>query len=180
MSFILYPNFLRPSKQFYLSMFSANATISYISELLPQHQVRIKWPNDIYVGYQKLGGMLILNTLKGDKIEHTVVGIGLNINQKVFDNNLPNPVSLSLLTGQDHPVEKTMDGLLSSLDKYYHMLINGQHARLKTEFEEKMLYRGENAVVSTHEGSMEGIVLGISEDGKILMNIGGVVRKLAH
>jgi BirA family transcriptional regulator, biotin operon repressor / biotin---[acetyl-CoA-carboxylase] ligase len=180
MSFILYPNFLRPSKQFYLSMFSANATISYISELLPQHQVRIKWPNDIYVGYQKLGGMLILNTLKGDKIEHTVVGIGLNINQKVFDDNLPNPVSLSLLTGQDHPVEKTMDGLLSSLDKYYHMLINGQHARLKTEFEEKMLYRGENAVVSTHEGSMGGIVLGISEDGKILMNIGGVVRKLAH
>lgn len=180
MSFILYPHFLKPTKQFYLSMFSANAVISYLREVLPQHEVRIKWPNDIYVGFQKLGGMLIVNTLKVDKIEHSVVGIGLNINQKVFDSNLPNPISLSLLTGQDHTLESTMNGLLSFLDKYYQMLINGHYVRLKTEFEENMLYRGENAVISTAEGLKEGMVLGIAEDGKIIMNLCGVVRKLAH
>ncbi|HAY71465.1 MAG TPA: biotin--[acetyl-CoA-carboxylase] ligase, partial [Saprospirales bacterium] len=84
LSFILYPKFLKASKQFYLSIFVANAIVNWLDKIIPEQPVRIKWPNDIYVGHQKLGGILIQNTLKADAIEHAVIGIGLNVMQQQF------------------------------------------------------------------------------------------------
>ena len=54
----------------------------------------IKWPNDIYVNNDKIAGILIENSIMGDKIENTIAGIGLNINQDKFISDAPNPVSL--------------------------------------------------------------------------------------
>lgn len=179
LSFILYPDFIRASRQFYLSIFTANAIVSWLDKLIPQHQVRIKWPNDIYAGHLKIGGMLIRNTLKSDRIEHSVIGIGLNVMQQDF-GELGNAVSLSMLTPLDMNLDKLTDDLIMELDHYYRLLTNGNFALQKSAFEERMLHRGEKASVSTNEGTVEGIVMGIGDDGKIVMNVDGVVRKLAH
>ena len=56
--------------------------------------ITVKWPNDIYWNDKKLAGILIENSLQGNKIMSVVVGIGLNVNQKLFLSNAPNPVSL--------------------------------------------------------------------------------------
>lgn len=61
--------------------------------------VRIKWPNDIYTGDRKICGILIENILQGQDVASSIVGIGLNLNQTEFPSDLPNPVSLALLTG---------------------------------------------------------------------------------
>ena len=61
----------------------------------------IKWPNDIYVNNDKIAGILIENSIMGDKIENTIAGIGLNINQNKFSSDAPNPVSLELITGTE-------------------------------------------------------------------------------
>ncbi len=58
----------------------------------------IKQPNDIYVGNKKICGMLIENSLRGPWISYSIIGIGLNINQRNFDVNLPNPTSMVLET----------------------------------------------------------------------------------
>ncbi len=63
---------------------------------------RIKWPNDIYVGDSKICGILIENILHGPEVSSSIVGIGLNLNQTEFPPDLPNPVSLSLLTGRNY------------------------------------------------------------------------------
>ncbi|HAQ38756.1 MAG TPA: biotin--[acetyl-CoA-carboxylase] ligase [Saprospiraceae bacterium] len=179
LSFILYPKFLKASKQFYLSIFVANAIVNWLDKIIPEQPVRIKWPNDIYVGHQKLGGILIQNTLKADAIEHAVIGIGLNVMQQQF-GELSNAVSLSMLTPLDQTLAKLTDDLILQLDHYYRMLANGNFAWQKSAFEQRMLHLGEKASVSTSEGMVEGIVLGIGEDGKIVMNVDGVVRKLGH
>ncbi len=61
--------------------------------------LRLKWPNDLYIGARKTAGILIQNTLSGRHLQASVVGIGLNVNQTVFDPALPNPVSLALAFG---------------------------------------------------------------------------------
>ena len=71
-------------------------------------KARIKWPNDIYVGDLKICGILIENILRGDEVGASIVGIGLNLNQTAFPSDLPNPVSLSLLTGRRYNPEKEL------------------------------------------------------------------------
>lgn len=63
---------------------------------------RIKWPNDIWVGDRKICGILIENTVEEGMIRGSIIGIGLNINEKDWPSNLPNPVSLRNLTGRKY------------------------------------------------------------------------------
>ncbi len=70
---------------------------------------RIKWPNDIYVGDRKICGILIENILHGPEVSSSIVGIGLNLNQTEFPPDLPNPVSLSLLTGRSYDPVKELE-----------------------------------------------------------------------
>lgn len=69
-----------------------------VIEFLCRHGIKakIKWPNDIYVGSEKICGMLIENSIRGNHISSSIIGIGLNINQKNFDVNIPNPTSMAL------------------------------------------------------------------------------------
>ena len=59
-------------------------------------KAEIKWPNDIYVGEKKICGILIENSFRGKTISSSTIGIGLNINQRNFNVNLPNPTSMVL------------------------------------------------------------------------------------
>ena len=59
-------------------------------------EAKIKWPNDIYIGHRKICGMLIENSVRGNYLSASIIGIGLNINQRNFDVSLPNPTSMVL------------------------------------------------------------------------------------
>ena len=74
-------------------------------------EARIKWPNDIWVEDRKICGMLIENVLDGTNVGSSIVGIGINLNQGSFDPSLPNPVSLSMLTGRHYDLETTLQRL---------------------------------------------------------------------
>lgn len=74
-------------------------------------EARIKWPNDIWVGDRKICGILIENIFKGSQVQGSMVGIGLNLNQKTFPADLPNPVSLTSLTGDTYNVKEELEKL---------------------------------------------------------------------
>lgn len=107
-SIVLYPAGWPASGQFELSMIISLAIVRVLRSILgkdfPQ-PVKVKWPNDIYVADRKICGILIENTLSGNRIERMIAGIGININQKEFVSNAPNPVSLWQLTGTELDVE---------------------------------------------------------------------------
>lgn len=69
----------------------------------------VKQPNDIWVKDKKICGILVENVLEGKWVRESVVGIGLNINEKDFPAELPNPVSLYQLTGKEYPLEETLE-----------------------------------------------------------------------
>ena len=126
------PEPVKAYDQFVLSEIAALAVV----DLLAEHgiQAKIKWPNDIYVGEKKICGILIENTLQGEWIQHSIIGIGLNVNQRNFDATLPNPTSMVLCNGssdlETHTLlEEFMDILNAYLDRYCH--IRGGYANLR-------------------------------------------------
>lgn len=113
-SMVLYPTALEAKNQFYLSMIVAFSVIyaldSYTGDFC------IKWPNDIYWKDKKIGGILIENELEGKYIVQSIIGIGLNINQKEFHSSAPNPVSLFQILGTEidkmEVFKKVLTGIL--------------------------------------------------------------------
>ena len=105
LSIVLEPSMLSIVQQFRLSTVVSLACFNFLSKYAGE-ETSIKWPNDIYWRDRKAGGVLIENILQGKDWKYSVVGIGININQTIFDPALPNPVSLKQITGKTFdPVE---------------------------------------------------------------------------
>ena len=121
-SFIIKPTFLKAEEQFFLSMAVSLAIIDCLSIFC--NAVHIKWPNDIYVSNKKICGILIENSLLGNSIQTAIVGIGLNINQTLFSEWIPNPTSLKQETGKDYDTEYIKSKIIDSFEKYYIALHN--------------------------------------------------------
>ena len=69
-----------------------------VIKLLTQHGIDawMKPPNDIWVGDKKICGLLIEHSIRGSRILWSIIGIGLNVNQTSFPDDLPNPTSMAL------------------------------------------------------------------------------------
>jgi len=125
LSLLLRPESLEPARQFVISQIVALATAATAADCLPEtmrHRVTVKWPNDIYFDDRKLAGILIENSLTGSRIERSIAGIGLNVNQPRFLSDAPNPVSLFQITGREFDItdlaRQLCDNILSLYDRY--------------------------------------------------------------
>ena len=109
-SMLLCPTFLPIREQFLLSQICSLGIVEALDELICAQQLQdevklsIKWPNDIYAGDGKLCGILIENRLMGGTLQHSVLGVGINVNQEKWIGNAPNPVSLKMLGIQTDPL----------------------------------------------------------------------------
>lgn len=107
------PETLKVSEQFRISEAVALAVVDFLAGR--GVAANVKWPNDIYVGERKICGILIENSLLGSRLISSVAGIGLNLNQREFLSDAPNPVSLLQLTGTEANVEESVEELLALL-----------------------------------------------------------------
>lgn len=81
--------------------FSAAAAASVVAFLASKGiSAWVKWPNDVYVGKSKICGILIEHRMRGNCLKESIIGIGININQTSFPEELVNPVSVASLTGK--------------------------------------------------------------------------------
>ena len=100
---------------------------------------RIKWPNDIWVGDRKICGILRENVLDGDRIEASIVGIGLDVNEETWPEELPNPVSMKQLTGVHYELVSELEELCASISKRYFQSMDKEGRKsLEKEFGEHM------------------------------------------
>lgn len=93
-SILFKPTTVPAAGQFIISQVASLGIVNYLRSC--GVEAKVKWPNDIYVGDRKICGMLIENILRGDKLAVAVCGIGLNLNQRTFPADIPNPTSLAL------------------------------------------------------------------------------------
>ena len=167
-SVILYPDSVRPEEQFFISMAVSLALCEMNDRYLPG-LARIKWPNDIYLKDDKIAGILIENSLSGERIESCIAGIGLNINQVNFPASLKNPTSLKLLTGKETDRDECLQYLMKCLDRRYKELLYGDRMLLRKDYIERLYRINELHRFSSAGGPFTGKIKDVSLSGQLII-----------
>jgi len=166
-SIVLYPSMNNPTRQFLISMTFSLGICDFLKRYIPS--CSIKWPNDIYVSNDKIAGILIENSIMEDKIENSIAGIGLNINQVKFSGNSPNPVSLSQLTGLSYELSTCLNQLASDLDKRYQQLLTQDFSLIKKDYISRLYRLNEWSEYRDEAGSYQGRIISVSENGRLMI-----------
>ena len=181
---------IHAAKQWRLSMLVAVALWDTLAKYLPQEQLTIKWPNDIYFGDKKIVGILIENSLSGQYVGYSIVGIGVNVNQTQWLSNAPNPISMKEITGEEYDVEVLMNEWICSMKSW----------ELRTTEEIKVaymqhLYRNEgwheymerevnitptSIVQKGVENAFLAQFIGITEQGELMLRLQNNEEKKYH
>ena len=104
-------------------------------------ETRIKWPNDIWAGDRKICGILIENSLTGGFIRESIVGIGLNINETGWPEDLPNPVSLRELTGKTFDIRQELPRVQKEIRRRFGLLASPDGRKSLQEEFGKYMFR---------------------------------------
>ena len=165
-SVVIQPN-ISIDKQSELSKIVALAICDLLVDL--GMKPKIKWPNDILVAKQKIAGILMQNKLKGDLIAHTVIGIGLNINQIHFQEYLPKATSLQLVLNKELDVVKIQMQLLQFLSDRIKRFRDGlTHEK---EYHAALFLKDKVAAFESSNQKFMGIIKEVSQSGKLLIQL---------
>ena len=151
---------------FYLSMVVSLAIINTLNYFkIPK--LKIKWPNDILSEQKKICGILIENVIKNNQFEASILGIGLNVNQLVFDN-LPKATSMQQITGIVYDLDEVLHHLLNALAHYFKLMNDGNKKVIKNRYLELLFKRDKPSTFKDVNGQMfTGIIQGISPSGQL-------------
>lgn len=165
MTIIFSPLHFDAAQQFAVSMVIALGCCDFIGRYV--QDCTIKWPNDIYVGDQKIAGILIEHTIVGAYIGFSICGIGVNINQHEFRSDAPNPVSLYQLIGKELPLPEVLAGLLECIGKRYNQLF--EYEKLTTDYLALMYRRKGMYEWQDERGRFKASIAGIDEYGRLIL-----------
>lgn len=177
LSIIIRPKNLDISKQFYLSM----ATALGVKSLCESYNLdaSIKWPNDIYIKKKKIAGILIQNGIMKNEISSSVIGIGLNVNQKDFDPLIPNPTSICLETGREVDIVAIRQELFDHFERYYLDLMESNFAVLYEQYRSALFQKD---VVRSYQRNdkniFNGIIRDVRENGKLCMEVDDNIEEI--
>lgn len=147
-------------------IFSAKIALSVISwaENATGKYFRIKWPNDIYFNDNKAGGILIENIYEGAKWVWSVVGIGINLNQKEFPSDLPNPISFYQINHQKFSVNELAIDLRNEIMKG---LSVASDSTLKN-YNQKLYKRGAEVLLKKDNAVFKTTIQQVNAAGELL------------
>ena len=161
-SLLIHPTDISANEQFRITEAVSVALCQTLQPYLT-HRVEIKWPNDIYVGDRKICGILIENRLQGSTIKDSIIGIGLNVNQREFKSDAPNPVSLYQLTGKETDLGELLKAFLAAFDETYNCKTTCFAYR-------EMLYRRQKyATYATKTTCFTARLMDVLPDGRLLL-----------
>lgn len=162
------PNHLEVQFQFFLSKVVASGVRNGIQQLLPGENVKIKWPNDIYVNTKKIAGILIKNHLKNKSIQQSILGIGINVNQQHFPAEL-NATSIATQTGKYSSVNQVFDIISEHLDEALGRLELANYEFINKNYHDNLLGLG-TWMTYLHRGhSFEAKILEVTAEGQLLL-----------
>jgi BirA family transcriptional regulator, biotin operon repressor / biotin---[acetyl-CoA-carboxylase] ligase len=166
-SIVLFPKELKAENQFAISKFISLAITDYLS--IKGIDSKIKWPNDIYVENNKIAGILIENTIKGEQIDSTIIGIGININQEAFVSDAPNPISLKQITNREFDIKNEMNDLIQFLNHRYNLLLDNKISILDKEYKQKLYRIDELTDFAMNSRKFSGSIKGVNKFGQLII-----------
>ncbi len=140
-------------------------------EALSIPNIKVKWPNDIMSGPHKICGILIENVLKGQSIQHSVIGIGLNVNQTRF-GNLPRAGSLATMSGRSFDLEELLPPLLERLRTHLGVVEQRTVPQMLPAYEARLFRRDLPTAFADSSGApFMGIIRGVSPQGTLILEL---------
>ncbi len=176
-------------KQFVLTMMTSLAVWEVVKTLLPENDVTIKWPNDIYVGNKKICGILIESRIAEKDVKEAIIGIGLNVNQTEWHDGAPNPTSVKLLSGVETDIAQVSSALELTLREQLSLL--GRPEELKQRYLSALYRFGQKAwyaerevsltpskiLTDKQEGAFEATITDVTEQGELVLQVGTEKKK---
>lgn len=166
-SLVIKPDFIPARNQFLLSEFVSLTVKALLDEYTKE--ITIKWPNDIYYKNFKIGGILIENKLEGSLISHSVIGIGLNINQTDFPKELPNPISLSQITGEQYELKELAEKLHRRLITAFEHLSTDNESDIRKYYLNSLYRRDGFHRYKDAKGEFKARILDINAHGQLIL-----------
>ena len=161
-SMLIHPKGIPANEQFRITEVVSVALCETLEPYIKK-KVEIKWPNDVYVGDRKICGILIENRLQGSVIKDSIIGIGLNVNQRVFLSDAPNPVSLYQLTGLDTDLEVLLSQFLAAFGR---VAASQTTAR---DYRARLYRKGMPALYEDQTGRFWAMLTDVLSDGRLVL-----------
>ncbi|MEO2151618.1 MAG: biotin--[acetyl-CoA-carboxylase] ligase [Thermococcus sp.] len=137
----------------------------------------IKWPNDVLVDGKKIAGILSECKLHS----FALLGIGLNVNNRVPEELRESAVSMAELTGRELNLERVLDSLLRSLSYWYSLFKSGQYGKILQSVRTRSSVLGKDVVIlEDGEVVLRGRAVGIDDSGALLVDTGKSVERAIY
>lgn len=167
-SYIFYPKFLEPKDLFNLNKAVTLGVYDYLKSILKVNTC-IKWPNDIIYTDKKIAGILIENSVTFSEVNHSVSGIGINVNQKTFKGYVPEAISLFNATGKKYDLEECFAGLSSCLEFRYLQLKREDLSAIHSDYRNALYRLGEQSLFMKKRMIFKARIIGVTDDGKLIL-----------
>ena len=132
---------------------------------------KIKWPNDIYLNGKKIAGVLIENSIKGKYIDYSVIGIGINVNQRKFPKDLENASSIITETGVEVELENLLYQIVDHIEYFVNYIHRKQCRKILKIYLNNLFRKDTISVFKKGEEKFNGIIRGVDEFGRIKIEL---------
>lgn len=166
-STVIYPE-IKAKEAFYLNIICSLAVQKTLEDL--KIPALIKWPNDILVNDKKIAGILIENQVLGQKISSSIFGLGLNVNQVNFMQEI-NATSIINEIGHELLIEDLFNQYFAYLDFYLDHLMNFNFDLLKKRYYSKLYGYEKSLFFEIGNQKIKAIILGIADSGKLILEM---------
>lgn len=133
-------------------------------------KTKIKWPNDILIDGKKVAGILVENSIQGSKIEKSVVGIGVNINNNI--SQLTSATSLAKCLNIIPSISELLELICKNIEKNY-FLLRQKPSIIIELYHQNLFKKGEVQKFSKNGKSFNGIIHSVNKNGQLLVEVNG-------
>lgn len=167
-SIYLKPN-VQVQNQFLISKVISLGIVSFLEDI-GLCNLKIKWPNDIYCNENKISGILIENSIRQNKVYNSIVGVGLNVNQKVFKSE-KQPTSIVNQLDKELDLEKLLNQLLFFIEKQYMLLKSGKEVKINKNYLNSFYWLNETRCFRINNDKVQGVITGVDSIGRLEIQI---------
>ena len=169
MSLIFRPEFF-PRQVFFLTMLSSLSVIRAIKRITSL-EAHVKWPNDIYMEYKKMGGILTEFSAEQDRVNYVIIGMGINVNfdPSLFPEIRDIATSISRVHKKDVSRIDLLRAILEEMERGYYALKQDRIDEIREEWDKCSLIKGREVIITSFDSIIEGIAESMDEDGCLII-----------
>ncbi|RFZ92588.1 biotin--[acetyl-CoA-carboxylase] ligase [Mucilaginibacter conchicola] len=167
-SILLNPRFLSAQQQFDLTRAISLGVYDALYPLL-RDSLKIKWPNDIYSEGNKFGGMLIENVLQGSQIKHSIIGIGINVNQEDFHPSAINATSIKKILQRDYELKIILADICKHIEAYYLQLKAGKFQEIRELYLNRLYRLNRDCWYKSNGDEFKGVIKNVTNEGLLVV-----------